>query len=205
MQLQRPLLTVTQSVDGDVLTVLAGAHAEFTPPEIHRLIGRWSEQGVRKSLLRLVRQGTVLSRGAGNAYLYQLNRDHLAAPAILELAALRATFLERLRHTISGWDPPPEFAALFGSAARSEMTETSDIDIVVIRPSGLDTEHDSWVDQRAALTSTASAWTGNDVRILELSMPEVHAGLSSGDPVVVDIVKHGTDLYGSLTDLKAKT
>lgn len=97
MDLKHPFAVVTPTVDGDVLAVLAGAEAAFTGREVHRLVGQYSEAGVRKVLGRLVEQGIVLVERAGPSYLYRLNRDHLAAPQIIALAGLRAELLGRLR------------------------------------------------------------------------------------------------------------
>ncbi len=203
MLLTHPLSVVTPTVDGDVLEVLARADSAFTPGQLHRLIGAHSASGVRKSLLRLVSEGIVSVDTVGNAHTYRLNRDHLAAPAIIELAGLRATFLERIREAMEGWPTPPAFAALFGSAARGEMHPGSDIDVFVVRPERLDTGPDedweAWHRDTDRLQRDATAWTGNDTRILEMSENEVRAGLRSGDPVLAAIRSEGLLLHGPST------
>ena len=80
MELSRPLATVTPTLDGDVLRVLARADADFTGGDIHRLLDGPSIRGIAKTLNRLTEQGIVNRRLAGRAFLYRLNRDHLAAP-----------------------------------------------------------------------------------------------------------------------------
>jgi predicted nucleotidyltransferase len=171
---------------------------EFTPPEIHRLIGDWSEDGVRKALRRLVDTGVVDAERKGNAYLYRLNRRHLAADAIVELAGLRHSFIRRLQDTLGAWAEPPAHAVLFGSAARREMSVDSDIDVFVVRPADA-TDDVTWRAQLYALQEQASAWTGNDVRILEYSESDVETGLASGDPVLADIGRDGIWLAGRST------
>ncbi len=198
MDLGRPLSVVTPTVDADVLAVLAGADAEFTPPEIHRLIGDWSEDGVRRALRRLVETGVVAVERKGNAFLYRLNRRHLAADAIVELAGLRHHFIRLLQETLEAWAEPPAHAALFGSAARRQMRVDSDIDVFVVRPADA-TDDGTWRAQLYALQEQASAWTGNDVRVLEYSESEVEAGLAAGDPVLSDIRQDGIWLAGRST------
>jgi len=71
-------------------------------PLVHRLIGRHSEEGVRKALRRLVEQGIVTSERIGSADLYRFNSDHLAAGPVVELASLFSRFLDRLRTAVAG-------------------------------------------------------------------------------------------------------
>src|SRR5512142_2569560 len=96
VELSHTLRVVTSALDGDVLGVLARADAAFTGREIARLVGA-SKEGTRHVLARLVEQGIVRREPAGAAQMYRLNRDHLAAPAIIELAGLREELLQRLR------------------------------------------------------------------------------------------------------------
>src|SRR5690625_1476595 len=97
MQLQHPLGVITPTVDGDVLTVLAGATSTFTSGDVLRLAaGNWSRSGIRKSLDRLVTQGVVDVVTVGAGYAFSLNRDHLAAPYIIGIAHLRSELLDRL-------------------------------------------------------------------------------------------------------------
>lgn len=133
MELNRPLATVTPTLDGDVLAVLAMRDTTFTTGQIHRVLNAFSEEGIRKVLARLVRQGVVTAERVGNAYAYRFNTDHLAAEPILALAHLTKTLLARLEIYLGGWEPPPTYAAVFGSAARGTMTVDSDIDILRLR------------------------------------------------------------------------
>ncbi len=134
MILSRPLSVVTPTVDGDVLRALALADASFTTGELHRLIGAHSVDGVRKVLLRLTAQGIVSAEPAGRAYLYRLNRDHLAAGPIEALARLREALVERLRAELGSWPIPAVYGALFGSAVRTDMRLGSDLDLLLVRP-----------------------------------------------------------------------
>ena len=196
MQLDRPLRVVTPTVDGDVLAVLARAEAEFTPPEVHQLVGAHSEDGVRRALMRLADQGIVLHRRAGRAGLYTLNRDHLAVAAVIDLASLKDKLLARCRERLAGWQPPARYAALFGSAAHGAMRLDSDIDLLVVRPDRVDADADAWRSQLSSLTSDVHTWTGNDTRILELAESEASAGLAAGERVLLDIAAGGIHLAG---------
>ena len=196
MQLQHPLRVITPTVDGDVLTVLAGATTSFTSGDVLRLAsGSWSRSGIRKSLDRLAAQGIVDVVKVGAGYAFSLNRDHLAAPYVVGIAHLRAELLDRLSAALREEAPgPPRWAALFGSAARAQMTLTSDIDIFVV-PSD-DVDPDVWADWSAGFSSSVSRWTGNDARLLEMSTAEVARSVTSGDPILTSVARDAVPLLG---------
>jgi hypothetical protein len=83
-------------------------------------------------------QGIVTATRAGNAVLFGLNRRHLGADAIIQLASIRDELIARLQEQLAGWDPACEYAALFGSAATGGMRPSSDIDLLVVRADSLD-------------------------------------------------------------------
>lgn len=202
MEIQHPFRVITPTLDGDVLAVLASATAEFTPPEVQRLIGEHSVDGVRRTLGRLVDQGIVLHQRTGNATRYWLNRDHLAAPAIIELATLKGRFIDQLRGLIGSWAVRCEYAALFGSSARGTMTRTSDIDVFIVRSSNVEPESVAWAEQLAAMIQVVTKWTGNDVRILEFDSRQATVGLIEHDPVLTAIHDEGIWLVGPIGYLR---
>ncbi|HVS29369.1 MAG TPA: nucleotidyltransferase domain-containing protein [Solirubrobacteraceae bacterium] len=201
MDFRHPLATITPTLDGQVLSVLAGADAEFTGRQVHRLLGTHSERGVRKVLNRLVEQGVVLSRKAGPANLYQLNRDHLATPWIEGLVGLRRELLERLKAEVSTWQIRPAVGTVFGSAARGEASTESDIDLLLIRPAASDDGREAWEAQLASLQAKASAWTGNDARILEFSEEELRGSAGQQD-VLKAVAREGLFFAGSRVTIK---
>ncbi|ROS23960.1 nucleotidyltransferase domain-containing protein [Cellulomonas sp. PhB150] len=191
MQLQHPLATVTPTLDGDVLTVLARARAKHTVGSIQHVLGDRSYEGVRKVLLRLSAQGVVQTERVGNVSSFWLNCDHLAAAAIIELAQLGETLITRIRDDLAGWAHPPVYAAVFGSALTGTMRIDSDIDVFIVRPDTIDA--DAWTDETDGLARRITAWTGNDARILGMSEREVLDGANS-ERVLLDIAsaRHGT-------------
>jgi predicted nucleotidyltransferase len=172
----------------------------MTGRQIQRLTGHGSHQGVRNAADRLTQQGIVLRRPAGNANLYKLNRDHVAASWIEGLASLPAQVLDRLRDAIRRWEHPPTLVVLFGSVARGEATPESDLDLLVVRPTNCEADEPAWQDQLSTLQMLASAWTGNDARVLEFGEQE----LTDGEPqqVLTDAARDGIELYGTLRLLR---
>lgn len=189
MLLQRPFEAITPTLDGPVLQVLAGAEASFTVSRITTLVGDASPAGVRRVLRRLVDQGLVLREGDGVAHLFRLNRDHLLAGPVVEVARIRERLRERVAGHVEGWTVPPLLLVLFGSAARGEMAVGSDLDLLAVA----DEPDDGWLDDLGNLCGAMSAWTGNDTRPLVLATQELTTG---EERVLVEIGRDGQVLVG---------
>ncbi len=198
MDFAHPLRVVSPTLDGDVLSVLAGAEEEFSGRRIHRLVGHGSEPGVRKAVERLVDQGIVLRRQAGRANLYRLNRQHVSSEAIELLAQARSQLIAWLQEAIASWEVVPRCAAVFGSVARGEAGPDSDLDLLVVRRSEIDEENATWESQLGSLQQSATAWTGNDARVIELGEGE----LAQAEPLLAEVIGEGIGLFGSLDFLR---
>jgi predicted nucleotidyltransferase len=175
----------------------------MTGRQIQRLTGHGSHQGVRNAADRLTQQGIVLRRPAGNANLYKLNRDHVAAPWIEGLADLPEQILERLRSAIGAWTQPPILAVLFGSVATGHATLASDLDLLIVRPTACDPDTPTWQVQIASLEEQATAWTGNDARIIEYGEEDLPG--DETEPLLRDALRDGIELHGSLRTLRRLT
>lgn len=193
MLLHSPLATITPTVDGDVLAALAGAKDWFTIARLHHLTPARSREGIRNALARLAAQGVVDVLVAGTTRSYQLNHDHLAAPAIIALASMKAELLDRLRQQLEQWSPAPTFAGVFGSAATGTMSTSSDIDLFLLHPGADPSE---WDDALDALTARARRWTGNPVNALVMTIDEARHGAAM-EPVLQDIANEVIPLIGT--------
>jgi len=202
VDLQHPLRVITPTLDGDILALLAAGEVQLSGREIGRRIGA-SQEGVRRTLERLVGEGIVLRERAGNAHLYRLNRRHIAAPWIEQLGAARTQLIERLCEAIGRWRIRPVAAVLFGSAARGEASAASDIDILVVRPHRTDVDDPAWRRQVSDLESDAAASTGNDARVIEYSDQEVRR-LWNDEPLLAVAAADGIELFGSLRRLRPR-
>jgi predicted nucleotidyltransferase len=200
MDFQRPLSVVAPTLDGDVLGVLAGADEEFTGRRIHRVLGRGSEHGVRKAADRLVEQGIVSRRQAGQAKLYSLNRSHLAAPYVEGLGSLRAQLIARLKEAVANWVKPPSVLFLFGSVARGEAGNESDLDLFVVRRLDVKADSPRWQEQIAELESDATGWTGNEARVIEYGKRDLAD--AAVREVAEDVLEDGVAIYGSRPRLR---
>ncbi len=193
MDFSRPLTTVTPTLDGDVLAVLAAADLPFTSGQVHRVLNQFSQEGIRKVLTRLVVQGVVNAERAGNAFTYRLNRDHLAAPPILALAGMRSALFKKIGEQLKEWHPQPVYAAVFGSVATGKASVHSDIDLLLVR----DDDHPDnvWLTQIDQLTTDVTRWTGNETRVVEYAYSDFRA--ARHEPMIVDVIDHGLTVAGS--------
>lgn len=196
MDLGRPHRLIASPLDGSVLSVLSGTTRPLTGREVARLAPEGSQPGIWKALVRLTDQGLIHREDIGNASLYTLNRDHLAAPAVDILTGLRSRLLSRLRAAIDGWSVAPLHASLFGSAARREGDAHSDIDIFLVRSGGVNADDEQWGEQVERLSEDVRRWTGNPVGISEVSVGDVER-LRRDRPAVVEALRsEAITLYG---------
>lgn len=197
MQLNKPFATVTPTLDGDVLAVLASTDVTFTINQVQRILTTASGEGIRKVLNRLTAQGVVLHDEVGRTHTYRLNTEHLAAEPIRMLSRLNSTFLRGLEeHFDEKWGKDLKYAAVFGSAATGRMKLDSDIDLFLVR--GADSEDDdAWEQRLTELARLVTAWTGNDGRIVEYTEDEFRAAAAAGEPLLEEVSKQGQTVAGT--------
>ncbi len=185
VDVSRPYTAVCPTLDGDVLRVLAGTDLGLTGREVAALAGR-SQKGVLDSLHRLAAHGLVKRVSLNRAYLFTLNRDHLAANAVELLMSMRAKLFELIEKAIGDWDTAPVHASVFGSTARGDGDVDSDIDMLIVHPfSALGEER--WQAQVDELRDQIEAWTGNRANIVERSEPELAELIRQRRPIVEEL------------------
>jgi predicted nucleotidyltransferase len=199
MQLQHPFRALAPTVDADVLGVLAAAHAAFTVPQMARMISTRSTAGIRLAVDRLLAQGVVSEQRIGRTSAFSLNDDHVLAPPLRQIANARHAVIERLRTAVAGWHAPPELGAVFGSAARGEMRADSDLDLLLVRPR--DVADGEWLRNSTELTLLASGLTGNDARIVDLTVDDLAA--PEYQALLEDVRSDGIVFFGDARALAA--
>lgn len=197
MNLSRPWALIRSPIDMEVVLVLRGTTRPLTGREVARLVRSGSQPAVNASLRRLAEEGLVHAEEAGNAYLYTFNREHLAAPALEQLATIRSELERRLRAEIAGWEIAPAHASIFGSAARGDGDNSSDIDVFVVRPRGVPEDDPGWRAQLDRLSEHVHAWTGNHVGLSEVSATDVRRLRRERPPVVEELRADAINLSGA--------
>jgi hypothetical protein len=194
MDVSHPIRSVIPSVHGDVLAVLARTDAALTGRGVAGLVEGVSRAGVQKALAALVESGVVLVQHQPPANLYRLNRQHLAADAIVALATMRQRLLEAMRVHLASWDRPPWGAWLFGSAARADGSVASDIDVLIVRPREVTDLDAEWADDVDQFIADVTAWTGNGCAVIEYSRAEFDALIASDQRLARELRSDGIGL-----------
>ena len=189
---------VRAGIHGRVLAVLARTDKPLTGRTVASLVQpHTSLRGVQVTLDALVANGVVSRERAGRAYLYTLNRDHLAAAPILALANMRPELQNRIRAEIDLWDPAPVAVWLFGSVARGEADTDSDVDLLVVSPDTVDPDLPAWLEQVDTLSSHITRWTGNGCEVLELSSSELAAAVARDERLIAELRHDAVPLAGA--------
>lgn len=174
MDVASPITTVIPSLDGPVFHALAASNTPSSLTQIHQRAGRGSLSGVRRVLQRMVEHGLVDVGPAG----YSLNREHVAAPAVLLLTMLHGELAARLRNWLEDRPEDVVAAGLFGSAARRDGDVTSDVDVVVVTGSVAEP------DLGDELAEVIQRWTGNRGHVVQLSRDEARRLRDEVRPIV---------------------
>ncbi|HLI38324.1 MAG TPA: hypothetical protein VKV80_13445 [Streptosporangiaceae bacterium] len=196
MDVAQPIRCVIPTLDGQALEVLSGVSGSLTGREVARLARHGSESGVRRALDRLVQQGVVDAEQRGGAVFYQLNREHLAYPAVEVLAGLRRELLDRLTALLAAWAIPPLHASMFGSAARRDGDARSDIDILLVRPEDIDEDSEPWASQVEDLRERVGRWTGNRCQPYQVDPPGIAAHARVGAGIIQSWLRDAITLHG---------
>lgn len=196
MDVSNGLSVVTPTLDAWVLRTLVQTTRPLSGRQIARLVEQGSLGGVQKALARLVGQGIVLADAHPSATMFTFNRDHLAAKAVIELAQLVTTLVERLTTFIQSWEIQPQHAYLFGSAARQDGDTYSDVDILLIHAQSSMQRGNAWSLQVDDLAAKIRLWTGNDAGILDLSPADLDRMQVNNEAVLDSWHREGILLAG---------
>jgi predicted nucleotidyltransferase len=201
MDVSRPYSAVCPTLDGDVLKVLAGTTMALTGRQVALLTGRKSHSGVLAVLNRLTEHGLVSRIELNHAYLFALNRDHLAAPAVEILVGMRKALFEEIRNVIDNWSITPVHASLFGSAARGDGDTQSDFDLLVVRPDSVDEDEAAWRSQIDDLVDLVRRRTGNQVSVIERDKPGMERLREAEPPILSELLADAIVFSGSRSQL----
>lgn len=200
MDVSNPIADVVPSAHGPVLAVLASTSTPLTGRAIAELTRpRVSQPRVARILTDLAKAGLVDRVQAGSASLFTLNREHLAARAVEDLAALRTRLWVRIAEHAAEWTHPPEAIIVYGSTARGDGSTASDVDLLVVRPATVDEDDPDWQRDLTALGFAIPRWTGNPCEILDRSHGELLAMAAAGERLLSEIRRDGRAVVGAMS------
>jgi predicted nucleotidyltransferase len=198
---KRPVQAVVPGSQGRILAVLAETTGELSLRTIARLAGVSPAQASR-ILPQLVQLGMVERREAPPTALFHFVHENIASLFVLGLSRSRDYVLGELGRRAETLRVRPLSVVVFGSLARGEAEESSDVDVLIVRPEGLD--DDGWSASVEEWRRSARLLTGNQVEVLEAEASEVGRLLRSHKPLWKDIARDGVVVFGTgLEELKA--
>jgi DNA-binding transcriptional ArsR family regulator len=195
----RPVEAIVPGAQGRVLAVLAETTAELNLRTIAQLAGV-SQAQVSRVLPVLVELGVVERREVPPSSLFRLVPEHVASCAIVSLTRSTDTVFDELGHLARALPVPPVTVVVFGSFARREATVDSDLDVVVVRPSGVDEDDEPWASSIEQWRTHARRLTGNRVEVLEVSRDEAASRLAGRSELWADIRRDGRVVHGASLD-----
>lgn len=193
----RPYAAISPSLHGEVLRVLAGTTRGLTGREVALLTGRSSHSGVLDVLHKLTEHGLVTRVELNRAFLFALNRDHVAAPAVELMANLRVELFDRIRRAIADWGIVPVYAAVFGSTARGDGDVDSDVDVLIVRPDSIEEDEPGWRAQVENLRRKIEGWSGNCAGIVEVTEARLAHLRDEERPIIAELRSDAIVVGGS--------
>jgi predicted nucleotidyltransferase len=182
MDLSAPLTDVATGVRGALLQTLVRLEQPVTRRQL--AVAAKVTAGHGSSVIdSLIVTGLVAETRAGRSSLVALNRNHLAAPSIIALAGLRGELIRRLRASLGDWQDLLG-AWLFGSVARGEARQDSDIDVLLV---ATDLESPDLHERLSRIQCDARMWTGNDLQLVEHSPASWRRLNAAKNPLVEQI------------------
>lgn len=190
MNIGKPYADVITGARGELLAILVSLARPATIRELGRLADI-SSGHAWVVVDQLARAGLVRKTIAGRATMVVFNPDHLAADGIKSLMSMRGELVNRLSTEVGGWIGVAA-AWLYGSTARGDGDASSDIDLLVV--GSTDMESELWTAQVGLLRTKVEAWTGNVVQLSEYTVDSFRQLVVERNPLVAAIRQDGIEL-----------
>ena len=133
---------------------------------------------VKREMANLVALGLVSKRSQGNLVLFRLNRDSVIVEELKRIFLKTESFGRFIRDSL-GEVGDIRFALIYGSFAKGEEAEASDIDLLVVGD----------VDERRMLdvVEKVEVRTGREVNYIAWTEDEFEAKVREGVPLLEEI------------------
>jgi predicted nucleotidyltransferase len=193
MLFNEPFGGVIPGARGAVLSTLLRTDARLTGRQVHALVSdRHSLWSVQEALKAWAQLGVVHTEIIGRAVVHAINEDHCTVAPLRSLLDPLAALTETAAQIVGDH---VEAVILFGSVARGEAHEGSDIDLAVIAQSG-------W-DGRVDLEETVRRRLGNDCDALVFTVKDFARLAAAHEPVIDEILVDGIALIGTMPRVKS--
>lgn len=195
MNVAEPSDLVMSGSQAAVLRVLCGTTAGLSVREIARLSGV-APSRVSTVVRQASDRGLVTTERHRGTLICQLNRDHLAADAVIALVTMRSRMLELLSTEIGGWPIPVTHASLFGSAARGDGGVESDLDVLVVPSPKAAEDPEAWDEQLFETAQRVRRATGNSPAWLVLTRDDLMTAERNKEQILSELLRDAVTLAG---------
>lgn len=200
MDLNHPGTDLLRESEALTLLALSRLPDGASGREIARLAGKETHSSVLRALNRLSSIGLVTNRTVGTATIYKLNREHAYWDAVFEILVAPTKIEKRIDEIVRSLESDQITAALFGSFARGEADDESDVDLLIVVPDDFPpSDRDRLNDQ---LTAELTTLTGNHIQVIDLSVDTVDRMAAKSDPLIASWLRDSRTVVGpDLTQL----
>jgi predicted nucleotidyltransferase len=189
MDFSGPIEALFPGAAGAVLDVLTRTEQRLSMRQIADRAGV-SHPQVARHVERLERLGVVQREIVGRSHLVSLT-DSVAARTLRGLASLDESVLRYMRNTAPSLQPDALSVVVFGSFARGEATEHSDLDVAVV-VDGVVSE--GWLEDLSRWVDDVAAFAGSPVSEIVVDVEELPARMD--DPLWGAILAEGLTVAG---------
>lgn len=193
---RRPLEAVIPGAQGRILAVMLRTSGELNLRTVARLAGVSIAQASRV-LPGLVDLGVIERREVPPSSLFRLVPEHIATQLLLDLSNVRGRMIAEMGRAAGKIRPVPVSVIAYGSFARGDGDVGSDIDVIIVRPTGIDEDDEQWLRTTERWRTTVNRMSGNVVEVLEVDADDVEKKLAGKSSLWSDVRRDGVVLFGS--------
>lgn len=172
MDVSRPIEALIPGAQGQLLGALVGAGRELNTKTVSEIAGV-SAPHASRVLAHLVALGLVERRDVPPVALYSIAAGSILSGLLDQLSNLRSAVFDEMARAAADMIPRPVRVVVFGSVARGESNETSDIDVLVIVPSAV-VDTDEWTAAVIGWRERVSRFAASTVEVLEVGEDDWH-------------------------------
>ena len=199
MDFRHPVAATIPGAQGRVIAALLGTSGEVNLRTVARVAGVSIAQASRV-LPGLVDLGMIERREVPPSSLFRLVPEHVATRALRALADSRKIVMAEMGQAAAEISPSPISVIAFGSFTRGDSEPDSDIDVIMVRPIGIDAGDDSWTRTIENWRTVVGRVAGSTVEILDVDADSVVGKLSGGSQLWRDVRRDGQVVFGKGLD-----
>ena len=198
MDFLRSVEAVIPGAQGKLLAVFAETTVGLSVRTASRLSGVSLAQTSR-ILPDLAALGILERTDVPPSIVYRFVEENVASRSIMLLARSRDLVLAELGEAARSMAIPPVSVMVFGSLARGDAGQDSDVDVLMVHRNGVENTQ-AWSESVEQWRRSAQQLTGNDVEVMEADEHSIASQLRSRRPVWRDISRDGIVVFGKTPD-----